>query len=130
MWKSQMQSTVAMSTTEAEYIGLSLALRAAIPILRLINEMTKHVRTVARPNSSVACRVFEDNNFCIKVAESERVTHQTKHISVKYHHFKGYVARKQIKLRHVASEDQLADIFTKPLQPGLFKSLRKRLLGW
>ena len=39
IWKSQIQTEIALSTTEAEYVGLSQALREAIPLMNLIKEI-------------------------------------------------------------------------------------------
>ena len=129
IWKSQLQTTIAMSTTEAEYIGLSSAIRSCIPLMRLVREISERIDTVPDP-PKVICTVHEDNTSAIRMAESPKVTIRTKHLSTKYHHFKKYVKDKAIVIRHISTQDQLADIFTKPLPPGTFLNLRSRLLGW
>jgi hypothetical protein len=55
---------------------------------------------------------------------------RTKHIALKYHHFRSHVANGSIKVRWIDTKHQLADIFTKPLPEPLFTSLRLLLLGW
>ena len=42
LWKSQLQTEIALSSTESEYTGLSYALRDAIPIMELLKEMQAH----------------------------------------------------------------------------------------
>ena len=129
LWKSQLQTTIAMSTTEVEYIGLSSAIRSCIPVMRLVHEISTKIDTVQDP-PKVICTVHEDNTSAIRMAESPKVTIRTKHLSTKYHHFKKYVKENTIVIRHISTHDQLADIFTKPLPEGTFLNLRSRLLGW
>jgi hypothetical protein len=55
---------------------------------------------------------------------------RTKHINVKYHHFRKYVSDGLIKVLQVATEDQLADILTKNLNAKLFVKFRRLISGW
>ena len=59
VWKSQLQTEVALSTTEAEYTGLSYALREAIPLMQLLEEMKELGFPVTEPKAKVHCKVFE-----------------------------------------------------------------------
>ena len=58
------------------------------------------------------------------------VSPRTKHIALKYHHFRGHVKNGDIQIERVDTKDQIADIFTKPLFSNIFKKLRKLLMGW
>ena len=78
----------------------------------------------------VMCKVHEDNQSTIVMTNSTQATNRTKHISMKYHHFRQYVQSKLISNEHVESISQLADIFTKPVARALFTSLEQKLLGW
>ncbi|KAI2494626.1 hypothetical protein MHU86_19904 [Fragilaria crotonensis] len=62
LWKSQLQTEVALSSTESEYTGLSYALRDAIPIMELLKEMKERGYPVSTTQARVHCRVFEDNS--------------------------------------------------------------------
>ncbi len=128
-WSSKLQTEIALSTTEAEYIALSQAMREVIPFLNLIKEI-HDVLPIERTSPKIFCKVFEDNQSCIKVAESPKFTHRTKHISLKYHHFRQYVADGTIKIEPIDTREQIADIFTKPLDEKQFSYLRKKLSGW
>jgi hypothetical protein len=90
-WSSKLQTEIALSTTEAEYIALSQSMRETIPFLNLMAEIG-NVLDVFSPKPKVHCKVFEDNMSCIKVAESPKFTPRTKHIAIKYHHFRKHVA--------------------------------------
>ena len=98
-WCSKLQTEIALSTAEAEYIALSQALREVIPLMTLMEELHKvfpvHVST---PN--FVCKVHEDNQSCIKMANSEKFTPRTKHIALKYHHFKSHVQKKLIDIEY------------------------------
>ena len=61
VWKSQLQGEIALSSTESEYTGLSYALREAIPIMELLNELYEYgfIEDLATPR--IYCEVFEDN---------------------------------------------------------------------
>ena len=130
LWKSQLQTMVALSTAEAEYIALSTALRQCIPVLRLANEIRKNMPGMEKLGTSVKCKVYEDNESTIRIAQSPKTTHQNKHISTKVHHFREYIRTKAIRIEHVHTTKQIADIFTKPLPVKAFISLRQKLMGW
>ena len=49
-------------------------------------------------NPVVFCKVFEDNQSRIYVAESKRLSPRTKHIDIKYHHFRSFVKNKIIRI--------------------------------
>ncbi len=55
---------------------------------------------------------------------------RTKHLNIKYHHFREEVKKGTISIYHVSTEEQIADIFTKALGESLFMKLRERMMGW
>ncbi|KAI2513026.1 hypothetical protein MHU86_1317 [Fragilaria crotonensis] len=83
---------------------------------------------VAEPR--IHCKVFEDNSGALAMAQVPKMRPRTKHLNVKYHHFRSHVANGDISLHAVASADQEADIYTKPLPLNLFTRLRLAILGW
>ena len=64
------------------------------------------------------------------MAESSKLTPRTKNIAIKYHHFRKHVLDKTISIFTIDTNDQLADIFTKPLNIVIFRKLRLLLMGW
>ena len=54
---------------------------------------------------------------------------RTKHIAIKYHHFRKHV-NKTIMVNSIDTKEQTADILTKPIEKGSFEHLRKKLCGW
>ena len=130
LWGSKMQPLVALSTTEAEYIALSSALREVIAIMNLITELCSNGFPALHTTPNVVCRVFEDNKSCLEIATNHKSRPRTKHLSVRLHHFRSYVKAKLINIEHISTKDQIADIFTKPLPRQQFRVLRDQLMGW
>ena len=128
-WASKLQTEIALSTTEAEYIALSMAMREVLPFLNLMQEINS-VLPLPAGAPKFFCKVWEDNRSCIKVAESPKFTPCTKHIALKYHHFRRFVSDGTVTIFPINTLEQTADIFTKPLDGPQFTYLRKKLCGW
>ena len=134
-WNSKLQTEVALSTTEAEYIALSQAMREFIPLRRLLHEVILNMNLSPAPRSTIKSQVFEDNNGAIATAMSVRMSLRTKHIGVKYHFFKSHLHTHsnpdgEFLLVKIDTNLQKADIFTKGLAPQKFRELRMLLCGW
>ena len=131
IWASKMQTTIALSTTEAEYVALSTALRDVIYLINLTKEFNSHGIPVSNDSvPNVTCRVFEDNVGALELANNHKLRPRTKHLAVQLHHFRSYILNKEITVQYVATKHQVADIFTKPLPREAFQYLRGLLLGW
>ena len=128
-WGSKLQTEIALSTTESEYIALSTAMREDIPFLGLMEEIGGIFGLLTR-KPVFKCTVWEDNDSCIVVAKSPKFTPRTKHIAIKYHHFRSFVASGKIVVNPIDTTEQLADILTKPLKERAFCYLRQKLMGW
>ena len=130
IWKSQLATEIALSSTESEYTGLSYALRDAIPLMGLIKEIRANNRAVPKANTKVMCRVFEDNSGALEMAKVHKYRPRTKHLNVKLHHFRSYVESGEITIHPIKSEDQIADYLTKPLNTSRLAFLQKKVMGW
>jgi hypothetical protein len=129
VWVSKLQSEISLSTVEAEYIALSTAMRDIIPLMDQVKEMDL-IYGNASPQPKVHCTVFEDNNGTLELANKPRYRPRTKHIAVKYHHFREHVRNKLVSIEPIDTKEQIADQFTKGLQVGMFEYLRYKLLHW
>ena len=129
VWVSKLQSEISLSTVEAEYIALSTAMRDIIPLMDQVKEMDL-IYGNASPQPKVHCTVFEDNNGTLELANKPRYRPRTKHIAVKYHHFREHVRNKLVTVEPIDTKEQIADQFTKGLQVGMFEYLRYKLLHW
>jgi len=130
VWKSQLQQEICLSSTEAEVTGLSYALREAIPIMELLKEIQSQGHKIQSKTTEVHCKVFEDNSGAVEIAKFPKYRPRTKHLNVRLFHFRSYVDRSEITIHSIKSEDQPADVLTKPLSEQLFVKHRKKINGW
>ena len=75
--------------------------------------------------TSEATLVYTDNQSCIAMVENKKQSNKTKHIDIKYHYVKEEVERKQVILKYVPTEHNVADLMTKPLGRIKTEQLRK-----
>ena len=135
-WTSRLQTEIALSTTEAEYIALSSGMRELLPTRSLLEEVVSKLDLKLQDGSTtVKSTVFEDNNGALSMATAPRHSPRPKHIAVKYHFFKSHInngSQKDtgINIERVDTNVQKADIFTKGLDKDKFQSLQKMLMGW
>eukprot|EP00957_Ditylum_brightwellii_P156915 11942439-Ditylum_brightwellii.AAC.1 len=115
IWSSKLQTEITMSTTEAEYVALSQAIREVIPLMQLLNEVKGSIRITNEELPEFKCKAFEDNQKCIKLAKCPRMQSRTKHIAMKYHHFKSKVIDGIITMTGIDTNDQQVDLLTKNL---------------
>ena len=125
---SKLQTEIALSTTESEYIALSQSLRDAIPLIELLKEL-KGTIPFTDTIPEVHCSIFEDNKGCIELVKTPRMRPRTKHIALKYHHFREHVRQKLISIHYIDTKFQVADMFTKPLATDQFNHLKQYLMG-
>ena len=104
-------------------------MRDVLPFISLMEEL-QTIFPLHLPTPTVNCRVFEDNRSCISIATTARFTPRTKHIALKYHHFRSKVDEGVIKIIPIGTKDQTTDILTKPLSADLFLHHRKVLMGF
>ena len=114
-----MQSCVAFSTAEAEYMALASATQEAIWLQQLLTDLK------SKPNGPML--IFEDNQAAICMAKNAQYHGRAKHIDIKYHFIREHIAKVTVKLEYCRSEEMIADIFTKGLSAALFTKLRNML---
>ena len=119
-WLSKKQPVVSLSTTEAEFIAASTCACQAV-WLRKILEKLGHTQ-----NSSTT--VYCDSNSAIKLAKNPVMHGRSKHIDVRFHFLRELVKDETIELVHCNTQEQVADVMTKPLKLDAFVKLRN-LLG-
>ena len=132
IWASKMQTEIALSTMEAEYIALSTACRDLFPLMDKLVEITTILDLPFAAGSNMHIRIHEDNAGALVLGKLEprRMTPRSKHYAVKYHWFREHLSPRNIDLVKIASENQLGDIFTKGLGGTAFKRMRQQLMGW
>lgn len=129
-WVSKLQTEISLSTTEAEYIALSQAMRELLPMREFLSQVQQKMKLESSEPIKIWSTVFEDNNGALSLAKSPKITPRTKHIAVKYHFFKSHLNDTNFVLQKIDTDVQVADIFTKGLVGEKFQILRKLLAGW
>eukprot|EP00957_Ditylum_brightwellii_P062087 4712087-Ditylum_brightwellii.AAC.1 len=76
---------------------MSQAMREAIPLINLLNKIAESIRISEDSSVEFKCTMFKDNNGCIELSKCPRMRPRTKHISIKYHHFRKKVEKGLIK---------------------------------
>ncbi len=104
-WISKQQSTVALSTSEAEYIALSDCARAVKDFINFLSELT-----FIKPGIPV---IYCDNQSATVQANSQVISRGARHIDVHFHHVRDLVQSKVIGIEGISTKDQLADPLTK-----------------
>ena len=130
VWHSKLQKEIALSSTEAEYVCLSESLRDTIPMMQFIKEIQDSGFKVPTSTPVVHCRLFEDNSGALELARIPKLRSRTKHVNLKYHHFRSFVHKSLISIHHIGTLEQPADVMTKPLGEDDFKRHRFTLMGW
>ena len=128
-WKSSLMTAICLSTLEAEYQALSLSMKHVIAFKNLIDELVTILK-LDRLKTTVAAKVFEDNQGALYLATNQRLTSRTKYFHVKWHHFWSYVQDGKITVEKVDTKLQAADYLTKGLPRELFENCRKLVQGW
>jgi hypothetical protein len=132
IWRSKLQSEIALSTMEAEYISLSQACKDLFPLLDLIQELGSACGLQIDNHTNLHVKVHEDNVGALTLGKLEprRMTPRSKHYAIKYHWFREHIGPRNIELVKIDTKEQLGDMFTKGLSPIPFKHLRLKLMGW
>ena len=105
-------------------------LREAIPVMRLLWEIKKHNFPIQHKKAPVHLKLFKDNSGTVKMAQVAKYWPRIKHLNLKLHHFRSYIDKNHISITKISTEDQQAEILTKPLWKPSFALLIKNILGW
>ena len=119
-WKSRKQPTVALSSCEAEYMALTECTQEAMFLKMLLSD----VITIPEP-----IEINGDNQGAISLVKNPIISTRSKHIDVKHHFVRETYAAKSINVSHVGTDNNVADLFTKPITKNKLFRFRKMLFG-
>ncbi|WVZ50031.1 hypothetical protein U9M48_001330 [Paspalum notatum var. saurae] len=117
-WSSRKQASVALSTTEAEYIAAASCCSQLLWMKATLSDFGLRFGRIP---------LLVDSTSAISVAKNPVLHSRTKHIDVRFHFLRDHYEKGDIDLIHVVSANLLADIFTKPLEFDAFTRLRGEL---
>ena len=126
-WSSKRQDAVALSSTEAEYVGHTHATAEAIWLRRLLDEMDPLKASRPNSNSPQPVTIFADNQGAIALTKNPQFHGRTKHIEIKEHFCREKQASGEVKFEYIPTDLQTADILTKALPAPKFRELRREL---
>lgn len=118
-WITRRQNSVAVSSTEAEYMAVFEAVKEVLWIKSLLNSINV--------NMSEPITLYEDNQSCIAMANNPVGHKRSKHIDIKYHFIREQVEKNIVCLKYLPSGHQEADLLTKSLPPHQFRELREKM---
>ena len=121
LFKSRLQTTVAFSSTEAEYVAAADAGKAVL-YLRSILEQLKVPLHSATP-------MYIDNQGARLMANNQQPTHRTRHLDIKHFALHDWTEQDLIILCPVSTHDNNSDLLTKPLGCQFFHRYHNYLLG-
>ena len=118
-WSSRKKPIVTLSTTEAEYIAAATCACQAIWMKRILKEIGH--------KQDEEMVLFCDNTSTIKLSKNVVMHRKSKHIRVRYHFLRELANEGVVKLVYCSTEEQLADIMTKPFKMASFQRIREAL---
>lgn len=118
-WLSQKQKTIALSTTEAEFVAASESAKEILWLQQLLMDLGERYDCI---------ELYVDNQSAIKLINNPVFHKRTKHIDVKYNFIREKVENGFINISYVSSKNQFADILTKPLHTQSFVFLREQIM--
>lgn len=135
-WTSKRQTTVALSSCEAEYMSVAHTMQSILWLQHVLGEIgftevnssaaASHTHS-KRTASSLVTRtpkLFNDNQSTIAMSHNDVYHQRSKHINLRYHFVREAVAAKKVHLEWCSTREQLADILTKSLAPSLYTRIR------
>jgi hypothetical protein len=114
-WASKKQNSVALSNAEAEYIDAGHCCAQLLWMRKTLRDYGYNLRKVP-----LLC----DNESAIRMADNLVEHSHIKHIAIRYHFLRDHQQKGDIEIAYVSTKEQLADIFTKPLDEKTFSKLR------
>jgi hypothetical protein len=117
-WSSKKQTSLALSTAEAEYVATGQCCAQLLWMRQTLWDFGYNLSKVP-----LLC----DNESAIRLEENPIEHSRTKHIDIWHHFLRDHRQRGDIDVCHISTENQLANIFTKPLDEKRFCRLRSEL---
>ena len=119
-WSSKRHKCVSLSSMEAEYVEASRAGQEVLWFRRLLSD-------VGMPQQHPTL-MYEDNEAAISFSKNHTAHDRSKHIDIRHHWLKQMVSDKYIRLQHISTTDQIADVLTKYTPTSPFQKFRDLML--
>ena len=118
-WALKKQPVVTLSITEAEFVAVAFYACQCIWMRRMLEKIGH--------SQSKCTTIMCDNSSMIKLSKNPIMHGRSKHIDVRFHFLRDLTKEEVVELFHCGTNDQVADILTKPLKLKVFLKLREKL---
>lgn len=118
-WSSKKQETVAQFTAEAEFIAATAAVNQALWLRKILMDLNLEQKE--------STKIFVDNQAAISISHNPVFHGKTKHFNIKLFFLREVQKEGLVTLVYCKSENQLADLLTKPLPVSRFEFLREKI---
>ena len=120
VWSSRKQPIVTLSTTKAKFVAVAACASQAVWMKRIIEKLSLE-------ESKCTTTIFCDNSSTIKLSKNPMLHGRSKHIDVRFHFLRDLTREGAIELVYCGTQDQLADVMTKPLTVDAFQRFQSQL---
>ena len=121
IYKTILQRTIALSSTEAEFYALAEAGKITLYMRSVLNDLNLP--------QQYATTIYEDNRGCLKMTQAMKPTKRTRHVDTKYFAILNWVETDQIDVKKIDTSDNASDVLTKALGRILFYRHTDTILG-
>lgn len=118
-WATRKQQITVTSSTEAEFVSACAMVKELVYLKSFIENLT---------GKTVKATVYSDNQGAIQLIKNGIFNRRSKHIKVKFHYVCEVYQEKKIEIKYIPTDQQLADVFTKPLGSTKFETFKKQFL--
>jgi hypothetical protein len=119
-WNSKKQTLVAKSTTEAEYIAAAQCVSELKFLKTFLEELM---------DKEIKIKMKVDNLNAIQMVQSGQIARHCKHVEIKFHYIHDEWKKNWFQIEYCNTNDNIADIMTKPLPAKKFSDFRKKIVG-
>jgi hypothetical protein len=131
LWSSKLQTDQTLSSTAAEYVAFSMAMREVLPMRALLQEIGGKMKLKCASTTLICSTVFEDNQGILLLVTVPKISTRNKYLALKYHFFRDHIDEsKGTVAKYIMSSAHRADILTKGLAQAQaqFETIRQLLM--
>jgi hypothetical protein len=103
-WKARLQDTVALSTTEAEYMAIAEVTKEALWLKGIYSELCGIKSCIT---------IYCDSQSAIHLTKGQMITEKSKHIDIRYHFVRDIIEKGLVKVCRISTDNNPADMMTK-----------------
>jgi len=123
-WFSKSQKTVALSSAESEYVAICAAAQEALHLKNFLPEIDHEIY-----DANECITIYGDNTACIAIAKEPVMHERQKHFDLKLHFIREALYRKELNLKYIDTQINVADLMTKPSSVQMYKRCLPALRG-